>query len=327
MSWNVLSGRDLRQEAREVLADFASVTLVSEYDTETALLDDLHRFDAIINGGLAVPREMIERADSLKIIASEGVGVDNVDVEAATEHGVIVANNLGANTRAVAEYTIAGMFAVRRKLRQADHDLRAGTWEKYGYAGPELEGQLLGVVGYGAIGRLVCELANGIGMRTIAYDPYVDATTLAEYVELVDSVPELFERADVVSLHVPLNTETRGLVGLNELRLLGKEGIVINAARGGIIVESDLAYALDEDLIWGAAVDVFEVEPAPRDHPLFDLDDIIVSPHMAGSTTISIPAKHKGAAENVRSVYEGRVPQTAVNRDQLILHVAQARRQ
>jgi len=322
MTWSVLTGRPLEPAATNVLDDFADVTVATAYDTGDALLADIDRFDAIIFNGLTLSREHVRRATRLKVIASVGVGVDAVDVPAATEQGIIVCNNPGANTRAVAEYTITSMLAVRRRLVQANRDMRAGIWEKYGYVGPEVEGQVMGVLGYGAIGRLVSELARRIGMRSVAYDPYVDDEAFADGVDPVDSVQALFETADAVGVHVPLTDETRGLVGEAELRALGPDGVVVNAARGGIVDESALVDALRTDAIWGAAVDVFEDEPVPTDHPLFECENVIVSPHLAGSTRESVPAKDRGAAENVRAVFDQRLPESTVNRDALCMWTA-----
>lgn len=322
MVWNVLAGRSLREEALEVLDEFADVTVADSYEDEDALIADLDRFDAILCGGITVTREWIENAPNVKIITSTGVGLDAVDVGAATEHGIMVSNNLGANTQAVAEYSVSAMLAVRRGLVQADKDVRSGTWEKYGYMSSEVTGQTMGVLGYGAIGQLVIDLAQGLDMNGIAYDPYVDEEDFAEGVEPVDTVLELFERADAVGVHAPLTDETRGIVGAEELEALGSDGIIVNAARGPLIQEDALVEALRNDVIWGAGIDVFDEEPAPADHPLFELDNVIVSPHMAGSTKISVPAKDKGGAENVRLVHNQQLPPSTVNRDELVLRGA-----
>ena len=323
MTWNVLSGVQLHPAAHEVFDGFAELTIASDYKDEAALTADLDRFDAMVSARLSIPRERIERATELKVIASRGVGLDPVDVGAATDHGVIVCNNPGANTRAVAEYTMAAMLATRRRLREADRDLRAGIWEKHGYLGPEVEGQTMAVLGYGAIGRLVCRLAQGLDMETVAYDPYVEAETMrSANVEPIDHVETLFERADAASIHAPLTDETRGIVGKTELEALGSDGVLVNAARGGLVDEEALVDALAAEVIAGAAIDVFEEEPAPDDHPLFELENVIVTPHIAGSTNSSVPAKARGAAVNIKSVHDGHLPPSTVNRDALCLRAA-----
>ena len=319
MTWNVLTPRPLQDAAHEVLDDFAEVTVADVYEDDDALDADIDRYDAIVVKSLSLPRERLERATNLKTVTQAGVGLDPVDVGAATALGVIVCNVRGANTRAVAEHTMALSLALRKSLREADIDVRNGTWEKHGYLAPELEGDVHGVFGCGNIGRLVTEFARGFGMRTIAYDPYLADDDVPEGVERVAEKADLFERADVVSVHAPLTAETRHAVSTAELRALGPDGILVNTARGPLVDEDALAVALEAGEIHGAGIDVFAEEPVPSDHPLLDLDDLIVTPHSAGSTLTSVPAKDRGAAENVRAVYEGRVPETAVNRDELAL--------
>jgi len=322
MTWHVLTPRPLRDAAHEVLDGFAEVTVTTEYEDETALDADLDRYDAIIVKSLSLPRERLERATNLKVVTQAGVGLDPVDVGAATELGVLVCNVRGANTRAVAEHTLALVLAVRKGLRVADADVRNGVWEKHGYLAPELEGDTLGVFGCGDIGSLVTRLARGIGMRTVAYDPYVPPEELPDGVDQVRTVRSLFEAADVACIHAPLTGETRGAVGEAELRALGEDGILVNTARAGIVDREALVAALETDRLHGAGIDVFPEEPVPEDDPLLDLENAVLTPHSAGSTLKSVPAKDRGAAENVRTVHEGRVPETTVNLDGLALRAA-----
>lgn len=322
MTWNVLVGRPPHDSVRSVYDGWADVTVAANYDSPEALDGDIGKFDAIVLGGFVLSAERIERASNLKVITSPGVGLDAVDIGAATDRGVIVCNNLGANTRAVAEYTITTMLAVRRELRRADRNVRKGIWDKFDYMNSEVADQVMGVFGYGAIGSLVADLARGLHMDAVAYDPYVDDEAFADGITPVESKRELFERADAVGIHAPLTDETRGAVGESELRALGEDGIVVNASRGPVIDTDALVDALRNDAIHGAAVDVFDEEPAPEDHPLFELDNVLVTPHIAGSTRESVPAKHRGAAMNVRMVYEGTLPDTTVNRDELCLRAA-----
>jgi phosphoglycerate dehydrogenase-like enzyme len=320
MTWNVLVGRHPHESVRPEYDGWATVTVAAEYDDPEALDEELPTFDAVVLGGFELTEERIERAEKLKMVTSPGVGLDAVDIGAATERGVIVCNNLGANTRAVAEYSVTAALAVRRELRRADRNVRNGIWDKFDYMNTEIADQTMGVFGYGAIGRLVLDLARGLDMDAVAYDPYVDS--LAEGVERVESKRELFERADTVGVHAPLTDETRGAVGAAELEALGADGVLVNASRGPLVETDALLGALESDAIHGAAIDVFDEEPAPADHPLFELDNVLVTPHIAGSTAKSVPAKHRGAMENVRTVYEGSVPETTVNRDELCLRAA-----
>ncbi|MFB6105710.1 MAG: NAD(P)-dependent oxidoreductase [Halobacteriaceae archaeon] len=322
MTWNVLAGRPPHPDARPAYDGWADVTVATDYDSQAALDDDLGRFDAVVLGGLEFPAERLDRAANLTALTSPGVGLDAVDVEAATARGVVVCHVRGANTRAVAEYTVTAMLALRRELRRADRDVRNGVWEKFGYTNSEVAGQVMGVFGYGAIGSLVADLARGLDMDVVAYDPYVEDAAFPDGVDPVESKHDLFERADAVGIHAPLTEETRGAVGAAELRALGADGVLVNASRGPVVDTDALVAALRTDAIHGAAVDVFDAEPAPADHPLFDLENALVTPHMAGSTRASVPAKHRGAASNLRAVYEGSVPDTAVNRDELCLRAA-----
>ena len=322
MTWNVLTPRPLQDAAHEVLDGFAEVTVTTEYADESALDADIDRFDAVVVKSLALPRERLERATNLKVVTQAGVGLDPVDVDAATDLGVLVCNVRGANTRAVAEHTLAMVLAVRKGLRVADADVRAGVWEKHGYLAPELEGDTLGVFGCGDIGSLVTRLARGFGMRAVAYDPYKSPAELPEGVEPVGTPADLFAAAAVVCVHAPLTDETRGAVGEAELRALGEDGILVNTARGGIVDQEALVSALRNDRIHGAGIDVFAEEPVPEDDPLLDLENVVLTPHSAGSTVESVPAKDRGAAENVRAVHEGRIPETTVNLDELALRAA-----
>ncbi|MFB6312016.1 MAG: NAD(P)-dependent oxidoreductase [Salinirussus sp.] len=324
MTWEVLVGRRPLDVVRPEYDGWAEVTVATDFDSAEEFDAALPRFDAIVLGGIELDASRLERATNLKMVTSPGVGLDAVDIEAATDRGIIVCNNLGANTRAVAEYTITAMLAVRRELRRADRELRAGKWDKFGYMNMEVADGTMGVFGYGAIGRLVLDLAQGLDMDTIAYDPYVAQEDFADGVEPVDSTQELFERADAVGIHAPLTEETRGAIGEAELTALGTDGILVNAARGPLVETDALVEALRAKRIHGAAIDVFDDEPATSDHPLFDLENVLVTPHIAGSTATSVPAKQRGAARNVKAVYDGSVPETTVNRDELVLRAASA---
>lgn len=322
MTWKVLVGRHPHESVRGEYDGWAEITVAADYDSPGALDEELPTFDAIVLGGFGMPEERLERASKLKMITSPGVGLDAVDIGAATERGIIVCNNLGANTRAVAEYSITTTLAVRRELRRADRNIREGVWDKFDYMNTEIADQTMGVFGYGAIGSLVLKLARGLDMETIAYDPYVDRDAFAEGVEPVDKTLELFDRADSVGVHAPLTEETRGAIGASELDALGADGVLVNASRGPLVDTDALIEALETGSIHGAAIDVFDEEPAPAEHPLFEFDNVLVTPHIAGSTSKSVPAKHRGAAENVKTVYDGELPETTVNRDQLCLWAA-----
>ncbi len=244
-----------------------------------------------------ITREVIERADKLRIIAVASIGLDHIDHEAADERGILVFNIPGGSSQSVAEFALGLIINLTKKMTQANNDLKAGTWDRVKYAGWELEGKTLGIVGIGQIGMRVARLALAFGMRVIANDPYVrivydpnvwDGTTPSSRIELV-SLEELLRHSDVVTLHCPLTEETRHLISARELAMMQPHAYLINTARGPVVDEHALHRALAEKRIAGAAVDVFDAEPTrgvPFQTPLQGLDDsaCILSPHLGGVT-------------------------------------------
>lgn len=227
---------------------------------------------------------LIAAAPQLKVIGRAGIGVDNIDIAAATERGVIVMNTPQGNATTTAEHAIALLFSVARQIPSADRSTRASKWEKSRFMGVELTSKTLGLIGCGNIGAIVAEKALGLGMRVVAYDPFLSperATDLGvERVEL----PELYAKADFITLHVPLTDQTRAMIDAAAIAQM-KDGVrLVNCARGGLVVEADMKAAIESGKVAGAAFDVFEQEPA-RDNPLFDLDQVVVTPHLGASTT------------------------------------------
>ncbi len=237
----------------------------------------------VIRSASRVTADVIEAAERLQVIGRAGVGLDNVDVEAATRRGIVCMNTPGGNTIAAAEHTLALLLAVARQIPQAHAHLRGGKWERERFLGTELYGKTLGIVGLGRIGSEVARRAQGFAMTVIAYDPYLGAEVAQRLgVELVD-LDTLCRRADFVTVHVPLTRETRGLIGARELARM-KEGVrLVHCARGGVVDEAALAAAIQAGKVAGAAVDVFEREP-PWGSPLLDLDAVVVTPHLGAST-------------------------------------------
>jgi len=227
--------------------------------------------------------EIIEAADNLKVIGRAGIGVDNIDLDAATERGIVVMNTPFGNSITTAEHAIAMMAAMARQIPLADRSTRAGKWEKSRFMGIELCKKELGVIGCGNIGSIVATLALGLKMRVIVYDPYLSPERAnALKVERVE-LDELLARADVVTLHVPITDETRGIIDAQALAKTKQGVYIVNCARGGLVVETDLKSAIESGHVAGAALDVFEQEPA-RDNPLFGLDQVIATPHLGAST-------------------------------------------
>lgn len=248
------------------------------------LLEEIRDANAlIVRSKTRATSEVIAAAGRLKVIGRAGAGVDNIDLEAATRKGVVVMNTPGGNSVSAAEHAFALLIALARKIPAADSSLRAGKWDKSRFVGLELQNKTLGVVGLGKIGAALVRRARGFDMKVIAYDPFVSEKYAADLGVELFALNEVFSKADFISLHAPLNEETRGMVRAETIALMKPTAAVINAARGRLVVEEDLAEALEAGRLGGAALDVFENEPSV--HPrLLVGDRVILTPHIAGST-------------------------------------------
>jgi len=314
-SWKVLVPPQIDPSGPESIADFATCTGMDEYDSVEAALDDIGRYDAVIVRVAELDADVIDRADRLEIIAKHGAGLDNVDIEAASGRGIVVCNTPGANSRSVAEHALSLLFALRRNHRAADKHVRNGGWDRGAYTGRELTGNTLGLFGFGAIARETSDLAHGIGQDVIMYDPYVPDDDVPTRVERVSTFRDLFARSDAVSVHAPLTPETKQVISTEELTALGERGVLINTARGPIVDEDALLEALETDTLGAAGLDTFEDEPPGEDHPLYDRDDVVLTPHVGGVTEEALARMSQRAAANIRTVYEGGFPPSTVNRD------------
>jgi len=241
-------------------------------------------YDAIIiRSETKLKRDIIEAATRLKVIGRAGIGLDNVDLPAATKKGIVVMNTPQENAIAAAEHTIAMMLSISRKIPQATSSMRGGKWEKKKFMGVELYNKTLGLVGIGVIGTVVADRARGLKMKVIGYDPYLSPEVAGKKgVDLV-SLDELLARADFISVHTPLTEETRSLIDKSAMTKMKKGVILINCARGGIINEKDLYEAIKGERVAGAALDVFEKEPAVG-NPLLELEEVVSTPHLGAST-------------------------------------------
>jgi D-3-phosphoglycerate dehydrogenase len=276
----------------------------------------------IVRSATKVTRAVLAAGPDLAVVGRAGAGVDNVDVAAATERGIIVMNTPGANTIAVAEHTIGLLLALARNLPQAHGALKAGRWEKSRYAGVELYNKVLGIIGLGRIGSEVARRALGLSMKVIAYDPYLTRDAAERLgVESVE-LPELFQRADFVSVHTPLTADTRNFIDAAQFARM-KPGVrLINCARGGVVNEQALAEAVRSGRVGGAALDVFEQEPLPAGHPLLGLDRVIVTPHLAASTeeaqsTVALAIAEQVAAALVRGFVTNAINMPSVDAETL----------
>ncbi|MGH6933005.1 MAG: phosphoglycerate dehydrogenase, partial [Dongiaceae bacterium] len=236
-----------------------------------------------IRSSTKVTAELLDAAPRLKVIGRAGIGVDNVDVSAATQRGIVVMNTPYGNSITTAEHAIGMLFALSRQIPAADRSTRAGKWEKSRFMGVELAGKVLGVIGCGNVGSVVADRAHGLKMKVVAFDPYLSAERArglnVEKVEL----DALLARADFITLHTPLTEATRDLIDAGALAKAKRGVRIINCARGGLIVEADLKAAIESGQVAGAALDVFAEEPA-RDNPLFALEQVIATPHLGAST-------------------------------------------
>lgn len=249
------------------------------------LLDAIPDYDAlIVRSGTTVTADVISAASKLRAVGRAGIGVDNIDVRAATRRGIAVMNTPGGNNVTTAEHAISMMLSLARSIPQATASMRAGKWEKSKFTGSEIFNKVLGIIGIGNIGRLVAERARGLRMKVVAHDPFISEDKAAELgVELV-ALDELLERADFVTVHVPMTPDTKDFLDVAELAKMKKGARLINCARGGIVNEDALAKALTSGHLTGAALDVFVEEPPPADHPLLACDNVICTPHLGAAT-------------------------------------------
>ena len=284
--------------------------------SNSELASIINDYDALmIRSGTQVTEEIIKSSNTLRIIGRAGVGVDNVDVKAATQKGVLVVNSPGGNTIAAAEHTIAMMLALSRNIPIANNSTFSGKWERKKFVGNELFKKKLGVVGLGKIGAHVAKVANALGMDVYGYDPFVSVERAQQLKVKLSELNVLFQDSDYVTLHLPRTSETENLVDMTVLKSMKNTAKLINCARGGIIDEKALAEALDKSLIGGAAIDVFSEEPLDSNSPLLKVDKnhLILTPHLGASTREAQENVAVDVAEQIRDVLLGLPARTAVN--------------
>ena len=282
--------------------------------TPEELLETINEYDAIlVRSRTKVTKEVIEKAENLKIIARAGVGVDNIDVAAATEKGIMVVNAPESTTITVAEHTMGLILSAIRKIAVADESTKAGKWEKKRFMGMELKGKTLGVIGMGRIGSQVVKRCQAFEMDAIAYDPYLPPHVAEDMgVKLYEEQDDVLKRADIITIHVPLTEETRHSISTEEFKIMKDTALIFNAARGGVIDEDALYVALKEGEISGAGLDVYEEEPA-KENKLFELDNIVCTPHIAASTKEAQAAAAVIVANEVIDCFEGNTPNNIIN--------------
>ena len=238
----------------------------------------------IVRSETKVTSELLDAAHKLRVVGRAGVGVDNIDVPAATSRGIVVMNAPDGNTITTAEHTIALLVALARRVPQANTSLKSGKWERKNFVGTELQGKTLGIIGLGRIGRVVASRARALGMNIVAYDPFI-STEQTRDLEIENATfDDVLSRADFLTIHTPLTSETRRIIGADAFAKMKKGARIINCARGGLIDEEALYEAVTTGRIGGAALDVFEQEPPPADYPLLKLEEVIATPHLGAST-------------------------------------------
>lgn len=308
----VLIADKLAPSTVEALGDGVEVKWVDGPD-RPALLAAVPEADALlVRSATTVDAEVLAAAKNLKIVARAGVGLDNVDVPAATERGVLVVNAPTSNIHTAAEHAVALMLATARQIPAADATLREHTWKRSKFTGVELLGKTVGVVGMGRIGQLVAQRLAAFETKIVAHDPYVSPARAAQLgIELL-TLDELLERADMITVHLPKTPETKGLIGQEALARTKKGVIIVNAARGGLIDEQALADAIVSGHVFGAGLDVFETEPC-TDSPLFALPQVVVTPHLGASTSEAQDRAGTDVAKSVQLCLAGEFVPDAVN--------------
>jgi D-3-phosphoglycerate dehydrogenase / 2-oxoglutarate reductase len=304
--YRVLLYEDMHPAGKEVLAAKSDLVMASSLD-EASLVEQVRDVDAIIiraNG--SVSAKLMDAAPKLKVIGRHGVGVEAIDLEAAKARGIVVCNTPEANLESVAEQAVGFMLAVSKQILRADRATREGRWGvRYEYIGQELFGRTLGLVGMGRIGSRVAEICHlGFQMPVLYYDvmsyPALEEKLRARRL----SLEEVLKQADYISLHVPLLSSTKGIIGKEQLAMMKQGAILINTARGAVVDETALIQALESGHLGGAGLDVYAVEPTPADNPLFNLDNVVLTPHMAAHTDDALKAMSLVAQDVIR-VLEG----------------------
>lgn len=319
---NETSNERLKVLVKEKIGDSGIALLRDHFDvdvgidwSEEELIERLPEYHGIlIRSATKMTAELIERASKLCVIGRAGVGVDNVDVSAATQRGIVVANAPESNVVTAAEHTLALLLALARNVPQAHQSLHEGRWDRSKYSGVELYEKTLGVLGFGRIGQLVAQRARGFGMRVLAFDPFVSAERYRELgVDKADSPKDVYAQADFITIHLPKTPETEGFLDAAAFAQM-RDGVrVLNVARGGLIDDAALQDALDSGKVAGAALDVFPAEPI-TDYPLFDgYPNVVVTPHLGASTAEATDRAGYQSAEQIVAALTGGVVSTAVN--------------
>lgn len=312
VKYRVLVSDPLAEEGIDILRDFCDVDVKTDF-TEDELVDAIGQYDGLlVRSGTQVTARVIEAADRLKYIGRAGAGVDNIDLDAATRRGIIVANAPAGNTLAATEHTLAMMSSLARNIPQANASLKSGEWKRSTFMGVELNEKVLGIVGFGRIGQEVARRAIALDMKCIAYDPYINSERAKQLGVEVMSLEDIFTAADFITIHTPLVKETKHIINDSTIAMM-KDGVrIVNCARGGIIDEEALNRAIRAGKVAGAALDVYEKEP-PFDSPLLELPQVITTPHLGASTVEAQQNVAVSVAKQCIEVLKGGAAKFVVN--------------
>lgn len=308
----ILVSDQISFEGVETLQKEADVDVITKLK-EDELVEIIGNYDGlVVRSGTQVTERIIENAHNLKVIGRAGVGVDNINLDAATRRGIVVLNTPEGNTVAAAEHTIAMLMALARNIPAANASLKAGEWKRNNFMGIEVKDKIIGIIGLGKIGTEVARKAIGLGMKVIAYDPFITSERAKSLGVELAKLPEIYKVADFITVHTPLTKESKSMIGSKEFAQM-KDGVrIINVARGGIVNEQDLYDAVVSGKVAGAALDVFVDEP-PKESPLLSLDKVIVTPHLGASTEEAQINVAVEAADGVIQVLKGEIIANAVN--------------
>lgn len=309
--YQILVADAINAEGLQPLLEYSNAIIIEKKVTDPEV--DLKKIDALlVRSATKVTESLLEAMPQLKIIARAGVGVDNIDVEAATKRGIIVVNAPDGNTISTAEHTFAMMASLMRNIPQAYQSVKNLEWKRNAFVGQELYGKSLGIVGLGRIGTELAKRAKIFGMNVLVFDPFLTAERAKSLNVKNCTLDEVLEQADIISVHTPLTAETKGLINEEAMKKTKKGVYFLNCARGGIIDEQALALYIANGHIGGAAIDVFEVEP-PGEHPLFKYDNVIVTPHLGASTKEAQLNVATQVAKEVRIYFEGKPVSNSIN--------------
>jgi D-3-phosphoglycerate dehydrogenase len=315
----VLIPQSIAEDGKRFLTERGYEIVIGRGISEDVLAEDIQECDAVLARTEKYTEKVLRTARKVKVIARHGVGTDNIDLSLAAELGIYVTTTPMANAVSVAEHSLTLIMALSKKLMMMDKEFKQGHWEvRNQLFGMELEGKTLGVLGLGRIGSILARKAHhGLGMKVIGYDPYVPAERLPEGVQKSTDWNFVFEQSDFISVHLPATPETIGIIGRKEFELMKPTAYFVNAARGEVVNEGDLAAILSENRIAGAGIDVYQEEPLPPDHPFLHMKHVITTPHNASLTEESRTKMALHAAMSIDEILTGKNPSWPANRPNL----------